>query len=155
MGLSLREQRGRHVANEAPFEIDQFGRWYIYRRSHTDRPASREPLTGEGLEGYERFETTDEAILAAHDSTGITGTRGLITDTSLFYIPAVHEPKRGDVIISVRLPNKPSFAITKNEVLNASHIQAYRITEMDTKTLDSGVVSHYVCVVEPEMGLRK
>lgn len=152
MSLGLRNNRGTQTEQLFDEAIRRDGSWFLYRRYDLDAPAPREKLTGEGQGTADRWEFHDEPILARQESTGITGTRGIITDKSIFLIEPDDRPKRGDVVIRVDIPNAPSYTITPDEVLLADHIEAYRIVEIDPKRTAFGVVNHYACVVEPELG---
>jgi hypothetical protein len=132
--------------------MSQFGHHVIYRRYDLSQPASQDKITGEGQGQRDRWEFTDEVALSRQDATGITGTKGLVLDQSLFYFPATVNPKRGDVIITVLLPNVPSNALTLNDVLQAAEKERYRIIEVDTKRFRNGVLDHFICIVEPELG---
>jgi len=153
MSLGLREQRGPAIRNAfSKAAQHDYGTWFIYRRYHLNEPAAQEALTGEGLARTERWKFTDEPILARQEATGITGTKGLITDQSIFYLDLNIRPKRGDTVVNVSLANKPAHLITPNEVLRASHVEAFRIVEIDTKRAGHGMVSHFACIVDPELG---
>jgi len=149
--LGLRVQRGKST-NMVNDIMTQFGGHVIYRRYDLSQPASQDTMTGEGTGQRDRWQFTDEVAISRQDATGITGTKGLVIDQSLFYFPASVNPKRGDVVIAVILPNIPSNAITKNDVLHAPERERYRIIEVDTKRFHGGTLDHFVCIVEPELG---
>jgi len=150
--LDLRKQRNLPAQNLYNEVNSLAGFWVIYRRYDLSTPAARDKMTGEGTNKRDRYQHVDEPIVARQESTGITGTRGIITDKSIFYLPATARPKRGDVIITVQLPDRATYSIIPNEVIQATQSERYRIVEIDTKRVQYGQVSYYACVVEPEFG---
>ena len=131
--------------------LKKYGHFALYRRYNIGVYSEfYEEDTG-ASSGGPMWTYSDDIIQTRHDPMSVRGAVGVTVQTSKLHISKKVKPKRGDVVIEVDYPERSSDP-TEHEMYTSDHIEAFEITEVDSKRGFNGRIEFYLVQVIPHMG---